>query len=75
MTNLEQTFLESATRYFREAQSKEIDWEQRKYEIAKDILTAWCSNPDRGTGLGIPKNDSAAAVRYADALIKALKEK
>ena len=54
---------------------KEIDWEQRRYEIAKDILTAWCSNPDRGTGLGILKNDSAAAVRYADALIKSLKEK
>ena len=75
MTNLEKNFLESATRYFRESQSKEIDWEQRRYEIAKDILTAWCSNSDRGTGLGIPKNDSAAAVRYADALIKALKEK
>lgn len=75
MTNLEKNFLESATRYFSEAQSKEIDWEQRRYEIAKDILTAWCSNSDRGTGLGIPKNDSAAAVRYADALIKALKEK
>ena len=54
---------------------KEIDWEQRRYEIAKDILTAWCSNSDRGTGLGIPKNDSAAAVIYADALIKALKGK
>lgn len=38
MTNLEQTFLESATRYFRESQSKEIDWEQRRYEIAKDVL-------------------------------------
>ena len=54
---------------------KEIDWEQRRYEIAKDILTAWCSNSDRGTGLGIPKNDSEVAVIYADALIKALKEK
>ena len=54
---------------------KEVDWEQRRYEIAKDILTAWCSNPDRGTGLEILKNDSTAAVRYADALIKALKEK
>ena len=53
---------------------KEIDWERRRYEIAKDILTAWCSNPDRGTGLGIPKNDSAAAVRYADALIEELKK-
>ena len=75
MTNLEQTFLESATRYFRESKSKEIDWEQRRYDIAKNVLMAWCSNPDRRTGLGIPKNDSAAAVRYADALIKALKEK
>lgn len=74
MTNLEQTFLESATRCFREFQSKEIDWEQRRYEISKDILTAWCSNPDRGTGLGMPKNDSAAAVRYADALIEELKK-
>lgn len=74
MTNLEQAFLESATRYFRESQSKGIDWEQRRYEIAKDILTAWCSNPDRGTGLGIQKNDSAAAMRYADALIEELKK-
>ena len=54
---------------------KEIDWEQRRYEISKDILTAWCSNSDKGTDLGIPKDDSAAAVRYADALIKALKWK
>lgn len=75
MTNLEQAFLESATRYFRESQSKEIDLEQRRYDIAEDALMAWCSNPDRGTGLGIPKNDSAAAVRYADALIEELKKK
>ena len=54
---------------------KEIDWEQRRYEIAKDILTAWYSNSDRWTSVGIPKDDSEAAVRYADALIKALKEK
>lgn len=40
MTNLEQTFLESATRYFRESKSKEVDWEQRRYEIAKDVLNA-----------------------------------
>lgn len=54
---------------------KEIDWEQRRYEIAKDILTAWYSNSDRWTSLRIPKNDSEAAVRCADALIKVLKEK
>ena len=51
----------------------QIDWEQRRYEIAKDILTAWCSNPDRVTSFGTLKGDSAAAVIYAEALIKALK--
>ena len=66
---------EQGTDDYTHTSGKEIDWEQRRYDIAKDILTAWCSNPDRGTGLGIPKNDSAAAVRYANALIKALKEK
>lgn len=75
MTNLEQTFLESATRCSRESQSKGIDWEQRRYEIAKDILAAWCSNSDRAISLGMYDDKSAAAVRYADTLIKALKKK
>ena len=66
---------EQGTDDYTHTSGKEIDWEQRRYEIAKDILTAWCSNSNGGAGLGIPKNDSAAAVKYADALIKALKEK
>lgn len=53
----------------------EIDWKQRRYEIAKDILAAWCSNPDRAICLGLPERSSATAVKYADALIKELKEK
>ena len=53
----------------------DINWEQCRYEIAKDILAAWCSNPDRGAGLGTLKVDSAATVRYADTLINALKGK
>ena len=64
---------EPGTDDYTHTSGKEIDWEQRRYEIAKDILTAWCSNPDRWTSTGIPKSDSAASVRYADALIKALK--
>ena len=67
MTGSEQTFSKS--------QSKEIDWEQRRYEIAKDILAAWCSNSDRAINLGMYDDKSAAAVRYADTLIKALKKK
>ena len=49
--------------------SKGIDWEQRRYEIAKDIFTAWCSNPEKA----ILRTDSVVAVAYADALIKELK--
>lgn len=75
MTNLEQTFLESATRYFRESQLKEIDWEQRRYEISKDILAACYSIPDRLLRQGTPQSYSEAAVKVADALIEELKKK
>nr|DAH93622.1 MAG TPA: hypothetical protein [Bacteriophage sp.] len=74
MTNLEQTFLESATRYFRESQSKEIDWEQRRYEIAKDVLIAWYSNPNRIYKTLSPENCTKEAVEVADALIEELKK-
>ena len=43
----------------------EIDWEQRKYEIAKDALTALLSNPTR-----VYASHSKVAVDYADALIE-----
>ena len=72
MTNLEQTFLESATRYFREAQSKEINWEQRRYEIAKDALAVLISNSTIG---GVYASYSKVAVDYTDALIEELKKK
>lgn len=75
MTNLEQAFLESATRYFRESQSKEIDWEQRRYEIAKDILAACYSIPNSSLRQGTPQSYSAEAVKVADVLIEALKKK
>ena len=71
MTNLEQAFLESATKYFRESQSKEIDWEQRRYEIAKDALAALLSNRKIG---GVYASYSKVAVDYANALIKELKK-
>lgn len=50
--------------------SENIDWEQRRYELAKDIIKAVIAE-DRG-------GDSDAIVKYAvncaDALIKRLKE-
>lgn len=73
MTNLEQTFLESATRYFRESQSKEIDWEQRRYEIAKEVLPLIIGDTviDYLDVVEVAKG----AVRLSDALIEELKKK
>ena len=46
--------------------SKAIDWEQWRYEIAKHILS-------KTFILGSPKGSANNAVRFADALIEALK--
>lgn len=75
MTQLEQNFLEAATRFCRDHNVrndnniKEIDWEQRRYEIAKDVLSTLVSDPIIAD-CEIPSE----AVRYADALIKELKK-
>lgn len=53
----------------------EIDWEQRRYEIAKDVLIAWHSNPNRTCKTFSPKNCAKEAVEVADALIEELKKK
>lgn len=45
---------------------KTIDWEQRRYKIAKHILS-------KTFILGSPKGSANNAVRFADALIEALK--
>lgn len=50
---------------------KEIDWEQRRYEIARDALTALLSNRKIG---GVYASYSKIAVDYADALIEELKK-
>lgn len=64
---------------------KPIDWEQRRYEIAKESICAIMSNEEfyaqvlyEGAELngrrGIPCNVSHAAVVFADALIEELKK-
>lgn len=45
---------------------KAIDWEERRYEIAKHILS-------KTFILGSPKGSANNAVRFADALIETLK--
>ena len=46
--------------------NKVIDWEQRRYDIAKHILS-------KTFILGSPNGSANNAVRFADALIEALK--
>lgn len=58
--------------------ANQIDWERRRYEIAKDIFTRCLSHPDGdvrafcGRELDMTASD---CVREADALISALKSK
>ena len=49
-----------------EEDNKAIDWEQRRYEIAKHILS-------KTFILGSPNGSANNAVRFADALIETLK--
>ena len=53
-----------------EESNKVIDWEQRRYEIAKEILSAYISRFG-----DIKKQELMFALNQADALIKLLKEK
>lgn len=52
---------------------KAIDWEQRRYEIAKDVLAGLVSAHQ--PGLTDDTNDPLSAIMYADELIKQLKSK
>lgn len=75
MTQLEQTFLEAATRFCRDHYIRdnhdiiEINWEQRRYEIAKDVLSALI--PNRYMSY---EQMPGVAVKFADTLIEELKK-
>ena len=69
MNNLEKETMEMAKRAARKFVYDEIDWEQRRYEIAKDILAAYATTQD---GI-VVEIDVPSAVRIADDLIKELK--
>lgn len=53
---------------------KGIDWEQRRYEIAKDMMAAFLSNSCSNVYLGNPDEQAKYAVTFADALIAELKK-
>lgn len=50
-----------------------IDWEQRRYELAKAAMQGFCSNPHERV-MGTDSNITAQmSLSFADALIKKLK--
>lgn len=53
--------------------TSEIDWEQRRYEIAKAILTGYSSGEGFYSGVTRPAEHCACAIEYADELINQLK--
>ena len=56
--------------------NENIDWEQRRYEIAKEMLPVIYSddNPQEGEDYLTLQQAANEAVRYADALIRELKK-
>lgn len=56
--------------------NKVIDWEQRRYEIVKEMLPVIYSddNPQEGEDYLTLQQAANEAVRYADALIRELKK-
>lgn len=69
MTQIEMQAMESVKGIYREIkEANEVNWEQRRYEIAKDAMCAMLSNPK------IKLCDWTLPVDIADALITELKK-
>lgn len=69
-------YVNSELEFIKEAPQKDIDWEQRRYEIAKAVMQGRLSN-QYGYVLVGEKNFAgvaANAVEFADALIAELKK-
>ena len=55
--------------------ANQIDWEQRRYEIAKDVMAAQMSNSNPNIHGSDPYTMARYSVEWADALVDALKVK
>lgn len=77
ITQLEQRYMEAVI----SLANKDIDWEQRRYEIAKDIMANKClEEVAEAAGMSFDVNGkergyAALAVKWADALVDELKKR
>lgn len=71
----EQALMEALEREVMRSNKPKIDWEKRRYEIAKEAMNGFLSAPVvNGVNLNPSFKDIATfSVRLADALIKELK--
>lgn len=77
MTVIEKQYMDAVIAMNRRMQKNEIDWEQRRYEIAKEMMPVVCQEAKnillRGGTVG--DNDIAqSAVEFADMLIAELQK-
>ncbi len=81
-TVIEKQFMEAIISLNRRIESDKIDWEQRRYEIAKDALAAMLGNPGLVNGVSdegeptwdVPAPIASTAVIFADLLVAELKK-
>ena len=74
MTQIEMQAMESAKGIYCEiSKQNETNWEQRRYEIAKDVLGAMLSNPNIVEG-EVSTPIVGVSVQIADLLIAELKK-
>lgn len=76
MTNIELRFFESAIHFF--TRKKKIDWEQRKYEISKEILPEMVKHYFEyrsSSQMDVGKRAVEDAISIADTMIEQLKLK
>lgn len=79
-TRLEERYMEAVIAIAQEMQNHEIDWEQRRYEIAKELYANKCLDvvAERAAmGMdvnGVERVEAKLAVKWADALVDELKK-
>ena len=68
------TYVQSELEFIKEEPQKDIDWEQRRYEIAKDMMAVVERHNNETTGFKNPIQQAQYAIECADALITELKK-
>lgn len=81
LTKIEMEYMDAVIYIAKRMRSHEIDWEQRRYEIAKDIMANKClEEVAEAAGMSFDVNGkerayAALAVKWADALVDELKKR